>query len=121
MPVLIINATDYTEARYVGKSADDMARELIDLVPGYKRKEQARYIKTHGGLIFIDAIDKKAKSGTIAGYDISREGFQGSVLKLIERKLVSINTPYSEKSPCVVFVGNFKQEYGIEFIIDEIV
>ncbi|PLX44808.1 MAG: hypothetical protein C0611_13660, partial [Desulfobacteraceae bacterium] len=33
IPTLIIDATDYTEAGYVGKSADDMIRELIDLAP----------------------------------------------------------------------------------------
>ena len=49
----------------------------------------------NGGLIFIDEIDKKAKDGALFGHDISREGFQKSVLKLIERKLASVNSPYS--------------------------
>ena len=95
VPTLIIDATDYTEAGYVGKSADDMIRELIDLAPGRSRQEQARFISKYGGLIFIDEIDKKAKNGALVGHDISREGFQRSVLKLIERKLVHINSPYS--------------------------
>lgn len=86
IPTLIIDATDYTEAGFVGKSADDMIRELIDLAPGSNRKEQAQFISKYGGLIFIDEIDKKAKDGTLIGHDISREGFQRSVLKLIERK-----------------------------------
>jgi ATP-dependent Clp protease ATP-binding subunit ClpX len=95
VPTLIIDATDYTEAGYVGKSADDMIRELIDLAPGRNRQEQARFIGKYGGLIFIDEIDKKAKDGSLVGHDISREGFQRSVLKLIERKLVPINSPFS--------------------------
>jgi ATP-dependent Clp protease ATP-binding subunit ClpX len=98
VPTLIIDATDYTEAGYVGKSADDMIRELIDLVPGRNREEQARFISRYGGLICIDEIDKKAKNGASTGHDISREGFQRSVLKLIERKLVPINNPYSAAS-----------------------
>lgn len=98
VPTLIIDATDYTEAGYVGKSADDMVRELIDLAPGYKREEQAQFISKYGGLICIDEIDKKAKDGAAIGHDISREGFQRSVLKLIERKLVSINNPLSAAS-----------------------
>lgn len=98
VPTLIVDATDYTEAGFVGKSADDMIRELIDLAPGYNRKAQARFISEYGGLIFIDEIDKKAKDGTLIGHDISREGFQRSVLKLIERKSVSINNPYSAAS-----------------------
>jgi endopeptidase Clp ATP-binding regulatory subunit ClpX len=98
VPTLIVDATDYTEAGFVGKNADDMIRELIDLAPGYSRKEQARFISEYGGLIFIDEIDKKAKDGALIGHDISREGFQRSVLKLIERKSVSINNPYSAAS-----------------------
>ena len=98
VPTLIVDATDYTEAGYVGKSADDMIRELIDLAPGGTRQEQAAFISRHGGLIFIDEIDKKAKDGALAGHDISREGFQRAVLKLIERKLVPIDNPMSPAS-----------------------
>lgn len=98
VPTLIIDATDYTEAGYVGKSADDMVRELIDLAPGSNRDEQSQFIATHGGIIFIDEIDKKAKDGNLIGHDISREGFQRSVLKLIERKLVPIENPFSPAS-----------------------
>jgi len=95
VPTLIVDATDYTEAGYVGKSADDMIREVIDLAPGSTRKEQANFVNTHGALIFIDEIDKKAKENLLAGHDISREGFQRAVLKLIERKQVSIDNPFS--------------------------
>ncbi len=99
VPTLIIDSTDYTEAGYVGKSADDMIRELIDLAPGANRREQARFVAMNGGIIFIDEIDKKAKdAGPFSGHDISREGFQRSVLKLMERKLVPINNPYSAVS-----------------------
>lgn len=98
VPTLIVDATGYTEAGYVGKSADDMIRELIDLAPGKTRKEQARFINRYGGLICIDEIDKKIKDGGTIGHDISREGFQRSVLKLIERKSVPIDNPYSPAS-----------------------
>jgi ATP-dependent Clp protease ATP-binding subunit ClpX len=98
VPTLIVDATDYTEAGYVGKSADDMIRELIDLAPGAHREEQAQFVAQHGGIIFIDEMDKKAKEGGMIGPDISREGFQRSVLKLLERKQVSIDNPYSPAS-----------------------
>ena len=98
VPTLIIDATDYTEAGYVGKSSDDMIRELIDMAPGHNRNEQVKFINDNGGIIFIDEIDKKAKDGSLIGHDISREGFQRSVLKLIERKLVPIDNPYSPAS-----------------------
>ncbi len=98
VPTLTVDATDYTEAGYVGKSADDMIRELIDMAPGFSRKEQAEFIAQNGGIIFVDEIDKKAKDGALAGHDISREGFQRSVLKLIERKLIPIDNPNSPMS-----------------------
>jgi ATP-dependent Clp protease ATP-binding subunit ClpX len=98
LPTLIVDATDYTEAGYVGKSADDMIRELIDVAPGHTRQEQADFVNKHGGIIFIDEIDKKAKDRNLFGHDISREGFQRAVLKLIERKYISIENPMSPAS-----------------------
>ncbi|MGE5340975.1 MAG: AAA family ATPase [Candidatus Omnitrophota bacterium] len=98
VPTLIIDATDYTEAGYVGKSADDMIRELIDMAPGGTRQDKANFVSRYGGIIFIDEIDKKAKDKNMIGHDISREGFQRAVLKLIERKYVSIENPYSPVS-----------------------
>ena len=98
VPTLIIDSTDYTESGYVGKSADDMIRELIDMAPGDNRADQVRFIAEFGGIIFIDEIDKKAKDGSLAGHDISREGFQRSVLKLMERKLVPVDNPNSAAS-----------------------
>lgn len=98
VPTLVVDATDYTEAGYVGKSADDMIRELIDMAPGNTREEKADFVNKYGGIIFIDELDKKAKDRGLVGHDISREGFQRAVLKLIERKFVSIDNPYSPVS-----------------------
>ncbi|HLC16483.1 MAG TPA: AAA family ATPase [Thermodesulfovibrionia bacterium] len=110
VPTLIIDATDYTEAGYVGKNADDMVRELIDMAPGNTRKEKAYFISRLGGLIFVDEIDKKAKDTNLIGHDISREGFQRSVLKLIERKLVPIDNPYSPASQIQELMEKRRQE-----------
>lgn len=101
VPALIVDATDYTEMGYVGKSADDMVRELIDMAPGSNHKEQAEFINQNGGIIFIDELDKKAKGSSEEGrfsHDVSNEGFQRSVLKLLERKSVSVENPYSPVS-----------------------
>ncbi|MBF0273790.1 MAG: AAA family ATPase [Nitrospinae bacterium] len=98
IPTNIVDATDYTEAGYVGKNAEDMVRELVDFAPGETKLEKAGFITKFGGLIFIDEIDKKAKEGGLIGHDISREGFQRAVLKLIERKQISIDSPHSPAS-----------------------
>lgn len=94
-PTLIVDSTDYTEVGYVGKSADDMVRELIQLAPGSTKEAKADYVNFNGGIVFIDEIDKKAKDGRAIGHDVAREGFQRAVLKLIERKTVSIEDPMS--------------------------
>jgi ATP-dependent Clp protease ATP-binding subunit ClpX len=109
VPTLIVDATDYTEAGYVGKSADDMIRELIDMAPGGARQEKADFLNKYGGIIFIDEIDKKAKDKGLVGHDISREGFQRAVLKLVERKYVSIDNPYS---PVSQFKEAIRQQGG---------
>ncbi len=109
VPTLIVDATDYTEAGYVGKSADDMVRELIDMAPGASRQEKANFVSRYGGIIFIDEIDKKAKDKNLIGHDISREGFQRAVLKLIERKHVSMDNPYS---PVSQFREAMRQQQG---------
>lgn len=114
VPTLIIDATDYTEAGYVGKSADDMIRELVDLAPGDTRTNQAKFISRFGGLICIDEIDKKAKQGNVIGHDISREGFQRSVLKLIERKLVSIHNPLSPATQMQEILNFGKGQKGVK-------
>lgn len=98
VPVNMVDATDYTESGYVGKSADDMIRELINMAPGESKRDKAEFINRNGGLIFIDEMDKKAKEGNLAGMDVSREGFQRAVLKLVERKQVSIEDPLSPAS-----------------------
>jgi ATP-dependent Clp protease ATP-binding subunit ClpX len=82
---------------------------LIDMAPGASRQEKANFVSRYGGIIFIDEIDKKAKDKNLVGHDISREGFQRAVLKLIERKHVSIDNPYS---PVSQFREAMRQQQG---------
>ncbi|MBF0170833.1 MAG: AAA family ATPase [Nitrospinae bacterium] len=111
-PTLIVDATDYTEAGYVGKSADDMIRELIQLAPGESKGEKAQYVEKNGGIIFIDEMDKKAKDGKVIGHDISREGFQRAVLKLIERKQISVEDPMSPAGQIQEMMNQQKKMFG---------
>jgi len=117
VPTLLVDATDYTEAGFVGKSADDMIRELIDLAPGNDRIAKAKYITRCGGLIFIDEFDKKASEPGYIGHDISRVGFQRSVLKLIERKQISIEYPNSPAAQIKEIMGKNPQSKNTDNMI----
>ncbi|MFH1638246.1 MAG: AAA family ATPase [Candidatus Woesearchaeota archaeon] len=91
VPLLIADATDFTEAGYVGKDVDSMVRELVNIAPGKDQKEKVTRAKR--GIIFIDEMDKKAKTKGTTGVDVSREGFQRAVLKLVENKDVPLENP----------------------------
>ncbi len=82
LPMVIVDATEYTEAGYYGKDVEVMVGELL-----YATGQDVT--KTERGIIFIDEIDKIARRGgglrTGAGArDIGGEGVQQSLLKLLE-------------------------------------
>jgi ATP-dependent Clp protease ATP-binding subunit ClpX len=79
VPYVIGDATTLTEVGYVGDDVENLISRLIDAADG--DVEQAQQ-----GIVFIDEVDKIAKrseSATVAR-DVSGEGVQQALLKLIE-------------------------------------
>lgn len=87
VPFVQVDATVFTETGYVGEDADTIAAMLLDEADG--EVEQAQQ-----GIVLIDEIDKRSRrSGqTSTSKDVSGEGVQQALLKLIEGKPVKVKT-----------------------------
>ncbi|XBT18501.1 MAG: ATP-dependent Clp protease ATP-binding subunit ClpX [Candidatus Shikimatogenerans sp. Tder] len=85
VPFVIVNATSFTESGYVG---DDVESILIKLY----RNSNYNLSLTEIGIVFIDEIDKICrKSGDgIVTKDISGEGVQQALLKMLEGSIIEI-------------------------------
>lgn len=93
VPFVIVDATTLTESGYVGEDVDNIIARLYQ-ASGHDLEQTER------GIVYIDEIDKiarKSDGGSISR-DISGEGVQQSLLKVIEGAKVSIS-PNGKKSP----------------------
>ncbi len=86
VPIAIADATSLTEAGYVGEDVENILTRLLQVADGdIKKAEQ--------GIIFIDEIDKIARVGENRSItrDVSGEGVQQALLKIIEGSVVNIS------------------------------
>ena len=94
LPFVIIDATMLTEYGYVGKDVDSCLQRLLDVADGNLKLAQK-------GIIYIDEIDKIARrsAGRSITRDVSGEGVQQALLKLIEGCEVSVTPSGRAKYP----------------------
>lgn len=94
VPFTIADATSLTQAGYVGDDAETILQRLIQAANG-------DIAKAERGIVFIDEIDKlaKADAGPSVTRDVSGEGVQQALLKLIEGARVSVPVTGNRKQP----------------------
>ena len=99
VPFAIVDATVLTEAGYVGEDVESLLARLLQAADGDVAQAER-------GIVFIDEIDKIARKGDNPSItrDVSGEGVQQGLLKLLEGSIVNVPPQGGRKHPEQQFI-----------------
>jgi ATP-dependent Clp protease ATP-binding subunit ClpX len=94
VPFVIADATSLTESGYVGDDVESVIGRLLAAADGDTEKAQQ-------GIVFLDEIDKigKKNESSSSHRDISGEGVQQALLKIVEGTVVTVPAEPNKKHP----------------------
>ena len=97
VPLTIVDANSLTEAGYVGEDVEDVLLSLVQAANGDLARAER-------GIVYIDEIDKIARKPGMTR-DISGEGVQQALLKILEGTNVNVPVPGTHNQPMPAMVS----------------